>query len=32
MIVATADDHAYPGIAASEEARFDDVWNTGQAH
>ena len=32
MIVATADHHSYPGLAASEEARLDDVWNDGQAH
>jgi pimeloyl-ACP methyl ester carboxylesterase len=32
MIVATADHHSYPGLAASEEARLDDVWNAGQAH
>ena len=32
MIVATADHHAYAGLAASEEARLNDVWNAGQAH
>jgi hypothetical protein len=32
MIVATADHHSYLGLAASEEARRDDVWNAGQAH
>jgi len=32
MIFATADHHSYPGLAASEEARLDDVWNDGQAH
>jgi pimeloyl-ACP methyl ester carboxylesterase len=32
MIVATADHHSYPGLAASEEARLNDVWNAGQAH
>jgi pimeloyl-ACP methyl ester carboxylesterase len=32
MIVATADHHSYAGLAASEEARLDDVWNAGQAH
>ena len=32
MIVATADHHSYPGLAASEEARLNDVWNDGQAH
>jgi pimeloyl-ACP methyl ester carboxylesterase len=32
MIVATADHHSYPGLAAGEEARLDDVWNAGQAH
>jgi len=32
MIVATADHHSYAGLAASEEARLDDVWNDGQAH
>jgi pimeloyl-ACP methyl ester carboxylesterase len=32
MIVATADHHSYPGLAASEESRLDDVWNDGQAH
>ena len=32
MIVVTADHHSYPGLAASEEARLNDVWNAGQAH
>jgi pimeloyl-ACP methyl ester carboxylesterase len=32
MIVATADHHSYAGLAASEEARLNDVWNAGQAH
>jgi pimeloyl-ACP methyl ester carboxylesterase len=32
MIVATADHHSYPGLAASEEARLNHVWNDGQAH
>ena len=32
MIVATADHHSYAGLAASEEARLNDVWNDGQAH
>jgi pimeloyl-ACP methyl ester carboxylesterase len=32
MIVATADHHPYPGLAASEETRLNDVWNAGQAH
>jgi hypothetical protein len=32
MIVTTADHHSYPGLAASEEARLDDVWAAGQAH
>lgn len=32
MIVVTADHHSYTGLAASEEARLDDVWNAGQAH
>jgi pimeloyl-ACP methyl ester carboxylesterase len=32
MIVATADHHSYPGLAASEEARLDDAWNAGQGH
>ncbi len=32
IIVATADHHSYPGLAAREEARLDDVWNAGQAH
>ena len=32
MIVASADHHSYPGLAASEEARLNDVWNAGQAH
>jgi hypothetical protein len=32
MIVATADHHSYPGLAASEEAHLDEVWNAGQAH
>jgi pimeloyl-ACP methyl ester carboxylesterase len=32
MIVATADHHSYPGLAASDEARLNDVWNDGQAH
>ena len=32
MTVVTADHHSYPGLAASEEARLDDVWSTGQAH
>ena len=32
MIVVTADHHSYPGLAASEESRLDDVWNDGQAH
>ena len=32
LIVATADHHSYPGLAASEEARLDSVWNAGQAH
>ena len=32
MIVATADHHSYAGLAASEEARLNDVWAAGQAH
>ena len=32
MIVATADHHSYPGLAAGEEARLDSVWNAGQVH
>ena len=32
LIVVTADHHSYPGLAASEEARLNDVWNAGQAH
>jgi pimeloyl-ACP methyl ester carboxylesterase len=32
MVVFTADHHSYPGLAASEESRLDDVWNDGQAH
>ena len=32
MIVATADHHSYAGLAASEEARLNDVWTAGQAH
>jgi pimeloyl-ACP methyl ester carboxylesterase len=32
MIVVTADHHSYPGLASSEEARLDDVWDAGQAH
>jgi pimeloyl-ACP methyl ester carboxylesterase len=32
MIVATADHHSYAGLASSEEARLNDVWNAGQAH
>jgi pimeloyl-ACP methyl ester carboxylesterase len=32
MIVATADHHSYAGLAASEEARLNDVWEAGQAH
>jgi len=32
MIVATADHHSYPGLAASEEVRLNDVWVAGQAH
>jgi pimeloyl-ACP methyl ester carboxylesterase len=32
MTVVTADHHSYPGLAASEEARLDDVWDAGQAH
>jgi pimeloyl-ACP methyl ester carboxylesterase len=32
MVVVTADHHSYPGLAASEESRLDDVWNDGQAH
>jgi pimeloyl-ACP methyl ester carboxylesterase len=32
MIVATADHHSYPGLATSEEARLNDVWNAGQMH
>jgi pimeloyl-ACP methyl ester carboxylesterase len=32
LIVVTADHHSYAGLAASEEARLDDVWNAGQAH
>ena len=32
MIVATADHHSYAGLATSEEARLDEVWNDGQAH
>ena len=32
MIVATADHHSYAGLAASEDARLNDVWNDGQAH
>ena len=32
MIVVTADHHSYPGLAASEESRLDEVWNDGQAH
>ena len=32
MIVVTADHHSYPGLASTEEARLDDVWNEGQAH
>ena len=31
-IVVTADHHSYPGLAPTEEARLDDVWNAGQAH
>ena len=31
VIVATADHHSYPGLAPSEEARLNDVWNAGQA-
>jgi pimeloyl-ACP methyl ester carboxylesterase len=31
MIVVTAANHPYPGLAASEEARLNDVWNAGQA-
>ena len=31
-IVVTADHHSYPGLAPSEEARLNDVWNVGQAH
>jgi pimeloyl-ACP methyl ester carboxylesterase len=30
MIVATADHHAFPGLAAQEAARLNEVWNTGQ--
>jgi len=32
MIVATADHHSYAGLASSEEAHLNDVWNAGQAH
>ena len=32
LIVATADHHSYPGLAASEEVRLNDVWVAGQAH
>ena len=32
MIVVTADHHSYAGLAASEEARLDDVWSAGQSH
>jgi hypothetical protein len=29
---ATADHHSYAGLAASEDARLNDVWNAEQAH
>jgi hypothetical protein len=32
MIVVTADHHSYAGPASSEEARLDDVRNSGQTH
>jgi pimeloyl-ACP methyl ester carboxylesterase len=32
MIVATAAHHPCPGLAASEDARLNEVWNTGQTH
>jgi pimeloyl-ACP methyl ester carboxylesterase len=32
MIVATADHHSYPGLAASEENRLNHLWDAGQAH
>jgi pimeloyl-ACP methyl ester carboxylesterase len=32
MVVATADHHSYAGLAPSEEARLNDVWNAEQAH
>jgi pimeloyl-ACP methyl ester carboxylesterase len=32
MIVVTADHHSHPGLAPSEGARLNDVWNAGQAH
>ena len=32
LIVVTADHHSYPGLAASEESRLNQVWNAGQEH
>ena len=32
MIVATAADHPFAGLAATETARLNDVWNAGQQH
>ena len=32
LVVVTADHHSYPGLADSEEARLNNVWNAGQAH
>ncbi|MGZ4730400.1 MAG: hypothetical protein ACXWB2_22015, partial [Acidimicrobiales bacterium] len=32
MVVATAARHTYPGLAVSEEARLNQVWDAGQQH
>jgi pimeloyl-ACP methyl ester carboxylesterase len=32
MIVVTTDRDSYPGLAASEAAHLNDVWNAGQTH
>jgi pimeloyl-ACP methyl ester carboxylesterase len=32
MTILTADHSSYPGLAASHQARLNDVWTNGQAH